>query len=89
MRSYKYNHVLTYIKGVLEYKYFEAAAGDMKELLNTTANELTGFRANVAIIRTNVNTVSLEAVALISTETAAEITMNEDTQEEANHQSVF
>ena len=55
--GYRYNHAVIFvenIKGVLEDKYSEAASDDMKGLLNGMANELTGFKANVAITRADV-----------------------------------
>ena len=50
---------------------------------------MTGFKANVAITKADVKKASLEAAALVSSTTAAEITTNEDAQEEANRQNVF
>jgi phosphotransferase system HPr-like phosphotransfer protein len=90
--GYRYNHAVTFvenIEGVLEDEYFEAAKDGMKGLLSATANELTGFKANVAITRADVKKASLAAAALVSSTTAAEITTNEDAQEEANRQNVF
>jgi len=90
--GYKYNHAVTFIEnieGVLEDEYFEAAKDGMKGLTSEEPNELTGFKANVAITKADVKKASLEAAALVSSTTAAEITTNEDAQEEANRQNVF
>ena len=88
----RYNHAVTFvenIEGVLEDEYFEAAADDMKGLLSESANKLTGFKANVAITRADVKKASKDAAALVSSKEVAEITTNEDAQEEANRQNVF
>ena len=90
--GYRYNHAVTFIEnieGVLEDEYFEAAKDGMKGLISETANDLTDFKANVAITRADVKKASLEAARLVSSSTAAEITTNEDAQEEANRQNVF
>ena len=89
---YRYNHAATFvenIEGVLEDEYFEAAADGMKGLLSKTANELTGFKANVAITRAYVKRASREAATRISSREVPEITTNEDAQEEANRQNAF
>ena len=55
--GYRYNHAVTFIEnieGVLEDEYFEAAKDGMKGLLSVDANELMGFKANVAITRADV-----------------------------------
>ena len=55
--GYRYIHAVTFIKhieSVLDDKYFEAAADGTKGLPNEPANELTDFKANVAITRANV-----------------------------------
>ena len=90
--GYRYNHAVTFVKnieGVLEDEYFEAAKDGMKGLLSEAAKDLTGFKANVAITRADAKKASLEAAALVSSATAAEITTNEDAQEEVNRQNVF
>ena len=77
--GYKYNHAVTFIEnieGVLEDEYFEAAKDGMKGLTSAEPNELTGFKANVAITKADVKKASLEAAALVSSATAAEITTN-------------
>ena len=79
--GYRYNHAVTFvenIEGVLEDEYFEAAADGMKGLLSEAANELTGFKANVAITRADVKKASKDAAALVGAEEVAEITTNED-----------
>ena len=88
----KYNHAATFvenIEGVLKDEYFEAAADGMKSLLRKTANELTGFKANVAITRADVKRAPREAAARIGPREVPDITTNEDAQEEANCQNVF
>ena len=74
---------------MLEDEYFGAAKNGMKGMISVAANELTGFKANMAITRADVKKAPLEAAALVSLATAAEITTNKDAQEEANHQNVF
>ena len=90
--GHRCNHAVTFveqIEGVLEDEYFEAAADGKKGLLSEVANELTGFKANVAITRADVKKASKDAAALVGAEEVAEITTNEDAQEEANRQNVF
>ena len=90
--GYRYNHAVTFVKnieGVLEDEYFEAAADGMKGVMSATSNELTDFKANMAITRVDVKKGSLERAALVSLSTAAETTTTEDAQEEAKHQNVF
>ena len=90
--KYRYNHAGTFaenVEGVLEDAYFKAAAGGMKGLLSAEANELTGFKANVAITRADLKKTSLEAAAFVSSATAAKITTNKDAQEEMNCQNIF
>ena len=84
MRGYRYNHTVLFVEnteGVLEDKYFKAAADGTKGLLSAKANELTGFKANVAITRADMKKTSLEAATLVSLSAAAEIMTNKDTQE--------
>ena len=79
--TYTYNSAVTFIentKGVLEDKYFEAATYGMKGLMGKIPNDLAKFKANVAITKTDVKKLLLEASALISSTTAAKITTNED-----------
>ena len=55
--GYRYKHAVTFInniEGVLVDEYFEAAKDGMKGLLSVAANELMGFKANVAITRADV-----------------------------------
>ena len=62
--GYCYNYAVTFIEnieGVLEDEYFEAAGDGMKGLLSEAANNLTGFKANVAITKADVKKASLEA----------------------------
>ena len=90
--GYRYNHAVTFVEnteGVLEDEYFETAGDGMKGLLSETTNELTGFKANVAITRADIKKASKDAAALVSSREVAEITKNEDAQEEANRQNVF
>ena len=61
----------------------------MKGLISAEPNTLTGFKASVAITKADVKKALLEAAAWVSLATAAEITTNEDAQEEANRQNVF
>ena len=93
--GYRYNHAVTLvenIEGVLEDQYFENATDGMKGLLDKTANELTNFKANVAIRAAEVKAASVAAAAAISTTgfvAVPHIQTNEDAQEEANRQNVF
>ena len=85
--GYRYNHAVNFIeniKDMLKDEYFKAAADELKGLLSAKENDLTCFKANVAIIRADVKKTSLEIAALVSSTTAAETTTNEDAQEEAN-----
>ena len=64
----------------------------MKGLLSDSANELTNFKANVAIRAAEVKAASISAAALISTTgfvAVPHISTNEDAQEEANRQNFF
>ena len=66
--GYWYNHALTLVKnieGVLEDQYFENATDRMKGLLSESDNELTCFKANVAIRSPAVKAASLTAARLI------------------------
>ena len=68
--GYGYNHAITLvenIEGVLEDQYFENATDGMKGLLSDSANELTDFKANVAIRAAKLKAASIAAAALIST----------------------
>ena len=91
----RYNHAITLvenIEGVLEDQYFENATDGMKGLLSDSANELTDFKAKVAIRASEVKAASIAAAALISTTgfvAVPHISTNEDAQEEANKQNVF
>ena len=90
--GYRYNHAVTLvenIEGVLEDQYSENATDGMKGLLSDGANELTDFKANVAIRVPKVKAASIAAAALISTTAVPHISTNEDAQEEANRQNVF
>ena len=85
--GYGYNHAVTLIEnieGLLEDQYFENATDGMKGLLSDVANELTNFKANVAIRAPEVKAASIAAAELISTTAVPHISTNEDTQEEAN-----
>ena len=87
--GYRYNHASTFvenIEGVLEDEYFEAAADGMKGLFSKTDNELTGFKAKLAITRADVKLASREAATRIDPREVPEIKTNEDAQEEANRQ---
>ena len=67
--GYKYNHAVTFIEnieGVLEDEYFEAAKDGMKGLTSAEPNELTRFKANVAITKADVKKALLKAAALVS-----------------------
>ena len=89
--GYRYNDAVTFIEnveGVLEDEYFENANDGMRGLVNLLPNELTSFKANVAITRADVKRQSI-ADAPGGDATKAEITSNEDAQEEANRQNVF
>ena len=86
MGGYRYNDAVTFIEnveGVLEDEYFENANDGMRGLVNLLPNELTSFKANVAITRADVKRQSI-ADAPGGDATKAEITSNEDAQEEAN-----
>ena len=93
--GYRYNHAVTLvenIEGVLEDQYFENATDGMKGLLSETANEITDFKANVAIRAAEVKAASVAAAAAISTTgfvAVPHIQTYEDAQEEANRQNVF
>ena len=66
----RYNHAVTLvenIEGVIEDQYFENATDGMKGLLSDTSNELTDFKANVAISAAEVKAALIAAAALIST----------------------
>ena len=55
--GYRYNHAVTFVKnieGVLDYEFFEAAKDGMKGLFSDAANDLTRFKANVAITKADV-----------------------------------
>ena len=87
----KYNNAVTFTKqitGVLEDEYFENTTDGMKGLISENPNELTGFKANVAVTKADVK-AALIAAAAIGGNAAPEITTNEDAQEEANRQNVF
>ena len=76
------------VEGVLEDEYFENAADGMRGMVDLQPNELTRFKAKIAIIMADVKRQSI-ADAPGGEESKAEITSNEDAQEEANHQNVF
>ena len=89
--GYRYNDAVTFIEnveGVLEDEYFENANDGMRGLVDSIPNELTRFKANVAITRADVKRQSIED-APGGDASKAEITSNEDAQEEANRQNVF
>ena len=89
--GYRYNDAVTFIEnveGVLEDEYFENANDGMRGLVDSIPNELTRFKANVAITRADVKRQSI-ADAPGGDASKAEITSNEDAQEEANRQNVF
>ena len=55
--GYRYNDAITFIEnveGVLEDEYFENANDGMRGLVASSPNELTRFKANVAITRADV-----------------------------------
>ena len=90
--GYRYNHAVTFVEdigGVLEDQYFEATTDGMKGLLNEVDNELTGFKANVAVRASEVKAASIAAAAEISSTAVPHINTNEEAQEEANRQNVF
>ena len=76
------------VEGVLEDEYFDKTTDGMKGLVSPVPNELTRFKANVAITRGDIKRQSI-ANALGGDAAKAEITTNEDTHEEANHQNSF
>ena len=66
---YTYNSAITFVKNikeVLEDEYFEAPTDEMKGLVEEIPNELTKFKAKVAITKADVKKMLLEAAALIS-----------------------
>ena len=90
--AYKYNNPVTFIentKGVPKDKYFEAATDGIKGLVDKILNDLTKCKVKLAIPKADVKKTSLGAAALISSKTAAKITIHEDDQEEANRETVF
>ena len=89
--GYKYN-AITFIKNiawVLKGEYFENTTDGMKGLISENPNELTGFKANVAVTKADVKAASIAAAAALGGNAAPEITTNEDTQEKANRQNIF
>ena len=76
------------VEGVLEDEYFENAADGMRGMVDLQPNELTRFKANIAITRVALKRQSI-ADAPGGDKSKAEITSNEDAQEEANRWNVF
>ena len=90
--GYKYNNAVTFtenIAGVLKDEYFENATYTMKGLISESPNELTGFKANVAVTKADVKAALIATAVAIGGNAVPEITTNEDAQEEANRQNVF
>ena len=90
--GYKYNNVVTFTKNivrVLEDEYFENVTDGMKRIISENPNELTGFKANVAVTKADVKAALIAAAAALGGNAAPEITTNEDTQEKANRQNIF
>ena len=62
--GYKYNNAVTFtenIVGVLEDEYFENVTDGMKRIISENPNELTGFKANVAVTKADVKAMLIAA----------------------------
>ena len=85
MGAYKYNNTVTFIEKIEEVpeeKYFKAAPPNgMKELVDEIPNDLTQFKANVAIAKANTKKTLPKAALLVSSTIVTETTTNEDAYE--------